>query len=170
MTMAVTNGCSKCLDLLVARKLDPAAYTGALADVAVLADVNAVRLMLDQGADVNTFDPRAHTPDVRGSVRCAAPGCRQTAYRTRCRRKREEPPQAVGGRRAERPRYRETPWRHADCRMAGQIRRKGTAPALPPLKPVRENTIRDAVERSVPLVQRSDAHLVEGRLCVLPQQ
>ena len=57
VTMAVTNGCSKCLELLVARKLDPAAYTAALADVAVLADVDAVRLMLDQGASVNTFDP-----------------------------------------------------------------------------------------------------------------
>ena len=73
VTMAVTNGCSKCLDLLVARKLDAAAYTAALADVAVLGDVNAIRVMLDQGANVNVVDPLGRTPLMYAAASDALP-------------------------------------------------------------------------------------------------
>jgi ankyrin repeat protein len=34
---------------------------------------------------------------------------------------------------------------------------KGTQPVEAPLRPVRENTLRDAIERSLPLLQRADA-------------
>ena len=43
---------------------------------------------------------------------------------------------------------------------------KGTQPVLPLLKPVRENTIREAVERSVPLVQQSDSSFSGKAGCV----
>ncbi|HXA50122.1 MAG TPA: ankyrin repeat domain-containing protein [Candidatus Acidoferrum sp.] len=62
ITMAVSVRCAKCFDLLVARDLAKEAYTGALADVAVLADAKTVKIMLDHGADVNTFDPLGRTP------------------------------------------------------------------------------------------------------------
>jgi hypothetical protein len=62
LTMAITMRCSRCVYLLLAKEIDRAAYTGALADVAVLGDLNAVRLMLDRGADVNALDPFGRTP------------------------------------------------------------------------------------------------------------
>lgn len=62
ITMAITTECSKCLSLLVAKDLDKTAYNLALPDVAVFGDVNAVRVFLDHGADVNAFDSLGRTP------------------------------------------------------------------------------------------------------------
>ena len=62
LAMAITLQCSKCVELLVAKDLDRAAYTGALQDMAILGDVNSVRMMLDHGADVNAADPLGRTP------------------------------------------------------------------------------------------------------------
>src|SRR5262249_50197197 len=67
-TMSITMRCSKCLDMLAAKDLDKAAYTAALPDIAALGDVNAVRLMLDHGADVNVFDPLGRTPLMYAAV------------------------------------------------------------------------------------------------------
>src|SRR5262249_38896027 len=62
LSMAITMRCSKCVDLLIAKGLDRDAYTGALQETAVLADVNMIRLLLDHGADVNSVDPTGRTP------------------------------------------------------------------------------------------------------------
>ncbi len=62
LTNAVGADCWKCVDLLVARNLDPMQYTIALQIVAVLDDPNLIRLMLQHGADVNAADPTGRTP------------------------------------------------------------------------------------------------------------
>src|SRR5262249_39836157 len=62
LTLAARANCAKCLDLLVAKNLSPAAYSGSLRMIAALGDVNLLRLMLDHGADVNTLDPLGRTP------------------------------------------------------------------------------------------------------------
>src|SRR5215471_16087254 len=56
LSMAIVTRCSKCVELLVAKDPDRDAYTGALLETAVLADVNTIRLLLDHGADVNSVD------------------------------------------------------------------------------------------------------------------
>ena len=61
MSNAVNVRCSKCLDLLVAKISDKAAFTGSLQDVAGYGGVNVIRMLLDHGADVNAFDPFGRT-------------------------------------------------------------------------------------------------------------
>jgi ankyrin repeat protein len=62
LTIAISVRCSKCAELLIANKIRRDAYTGTLADVAVFADAATVRMLLDHGADVNTYDPLGRTP------------------------------------------------------------------------------------------------------------
>jgi ankyrin repeat protein len=58
---AVDVGCSKCLRLLAAHPIDRDAASLALADIAQIGDLEAVRLMLDRGADVKFYDPTGRT-------------------------------------------------------------------------------------------------------------
>jgi ankyrin repeat protein len=69
LVMAISVGCSKCVDLLVAKNLDRSVYTHVLPQIAFLGDANAVRLMLEHGADANVVDPPgAYSTDVRSSL------------------------------------------------------------------------------------------------------
>jgi hypothetical protein len=68
LTMAVTTKCEKGLELLAARITNKKAYTLALQNIAVFGDLNAVRLMLDHGADVNAFDPFGKTPLMYAAI------------------------------------------------------------------------------------------------------
>lgn len=62
INMAVTAGCAKCLDLIVPKITDKAAYTAGLQEIAVYGDLRATRIMLDHGAEVNAFDTLGRTP------------------------------------------------------------------------------------------------------------
>src|SRR5262249_13563082 len=61
LSLAITTRCSKCIDLIMAKKPDREAFTGALLENAVLADANTIRMLLDHGADVNSVDPTGRT-------------------------------------------------------------------------------------------------------------
>ena len=61
LIMAVTTKCEKVLEQLATQITNQEAYTIALGATAVLGDLKAVRLMLDHGADVNAFDPFGKT-------------------------------------------------------------------------------------------------------------
>jgi hypothetical protein len=165
--MAITNNCAKCFDLLVARKLDAAAYTDALPDVAMLADVNTVRTMIDQGADVNVYDPLGRTPLMYAVSSDALPRDvvkllieRGADVNARSRHKLSgDAGQSV----LDMARLRgETPIVDLLIKSGAT----GAAPVSPRLKPVRENSIRDAIARSVPIVQRSDSSFSAKAGCV----
>ena len=68
LTMAVTTGCEKGLELLAAQITDTNAYTMALGLTTVFGDVKAVRLMLDHGAEVNAVDPFGRTPLMYAAI------------------------------------------------------------------------------------------------------
>jgi ankyrin repeat protein len=68
LTMAVTTKCEKGLELLAARITDKDVYTMALQNTAVFGDIKAVRLMLDHGADVNAFDVFGRTPLMYAAI------------------------------------------------------------------------------------------------------
>jgi ankyrin repeat protein len=90
INMAVGMECSKCLSLLTAREIDKKDYSLALADIAVTGDVNAVRTLLDHGADVNIVDPLGRTPpDVRRGIRQSPARGSEDVGATRRRRQRQ---------------------------------------------------------------------------------
>ena len=62
LTMAASTPCAKCLDLIVSKITDKKAYTASLPNIASMGDVRTIRLMLDHGADVNAADPFGRTP------------------------------------------------------------------------------------------------------------
>jgi ankyrin repeat protein len=58
---AAAADCARCIDLLLARKLDAMQYTIALQQVAVLDNPGLTRLLIEHGADVNAADPTGRT-------------------------------------------------------------------------------------------------------------
>ncbi len=65
---AVAANCTKCVDMLMSRKLDAEQYTIALQQVIVLNVPGLVRALLDKGADVNAVDPTGRTALMYAAV------------------------------------------------------------------------------------------------------
>ena len=61
LTMAITSYCEKCTDLLVKQNLDKGAYTFALLNVVGYVDAKTNAMLLDHGAEVNAVDPFGRT-------------------------------------------------------------------------------------------------------------
>jgi ankyrin repeat protein len=167
ISMAIFNRCSKCLDLLVAGKPDKAAYTGALGETAVLGDVTSVRRLLDEGADVNAADPAGRTPLMyaAGSDLIPLDEVKLLVERGANVNVKVAHPKAV-----------DTDWSVLDiARLRGntpiveflvKAGAKGTAPTAPVLKAKQGNTLPDAMERSLPRLQQSDANFVPKAGCI----
>ena len=167
LSMAIFNRCPKCLDLLVAGKPGKAAYSGALGETAVLGDLNSVRRLLDEGADVNAADPAGRTPLMyaAGSDLLPLDVVKLLVERGADVNAKVAHPKAV-----------DTDWSVLDiARLRGntpvveflvKTGAKGTAPAAPILKAKQGNTLPDAVERSLPVLQRADASFVPKAGCV----
>jgi ankyrin repeat protein len=163
LTMAITMQCSKCVDLLVAKGLSQAAYTATLPDVAVLADVSTIRLMLDHGADVNTFDPLGRTPLLYAAGSDLLPLDVVKLFIER------------GADVNARSRHKEGGDAGLTVLDIAKLRgktpivelliksgAKESPPATRVLKVLRENTVRGAIERSVPLLQRTDVSFIKA--------
>ncbi len=65
---AVGANCRKCVDMLLARKMEPMDYTIALQFVAVLDNPGLVRTLIDRGAQVNAPDPMGRTALMYAAV------------------------------------------------------------------------------------------------------
>ncbi len=167
LAMAITLQCLKCVDLLVAKDLDRAAYTGALQDTAILGDAASVRLLLDHGAEVNAADSLGRTPLMYAVASDVLPF---------------DEVKLLIGRGADVnaiDRHKQagdtgvTPldiakW-HGDTpivKLLIQSGAKGTAPAARMLTPRRKNTIPSAIEGSIPLLQRADAGFTPKSGCI----
>lgn len=167
LTIAVSTKCGKCLDLLAANVTDKAAYTLALQNTAVFGEIRAVRLMLDRGADVNAFDPLGRTPLMYAAVSDALP-----LDVVKLLIKRGADVNAKD--------------RHANSADAGLTvldiaKKNGDTPVVDALvkagakatpetpvalEPRRENSVREAVQDSLPLLQRADANFTANSGCV----
>jgi ankyrin repeat protein len=166
LEMAVTMECPRCTALLAAKDLDRAAYSVALANIAALGDVSAVRLMLDHGADVNAVDPLGRTAlmyaassdlvplDVvkllveHGADVNAKDGHKQASD--------------FGLTALDIAKL------HGETPVVEYLSKSGakdTAPSAPVLKPRRENTIQSAIQGSIPLLQRADAAFMPKAAC-----
>jgi ankyrin repeat protein len=167
LTLAVQTKCTKCLDLLAAKITDKAAYTLALQNTAVFGDVRAARLMLDRGADVKAFDPLGRT-----ALMYAAVSDSQPLEVVKLLIERGADVNAVDQHRKsgdEGLTVLDIAKKNGETAIVETLVKAGAkASAEVPvaLKPRRENTIRDAVKDSLPLLQRTDANFSKNSGCI----
>jgi ankyrin repeat protein len=167
LEMAFSQRCPKCAELLIAKGLSKEDYSVALPNIAAFGDVNAVRLLLDHGANVNAVDPLGRTALMYAAASDLLP-----LDVVKLLVERGADINAKDGHRAGGDTgltvldiaslHGETPVVEWLVKSGA----KGTAPNSPVLKPRRENTIQSAIQVSLPLIQRADANFVPKAACV----
>jgi ankyrin repeat protein len=166
LTMAVAMKCWKGLELLAQKITDKEPYTLALQNIAVFGDVKAVRLMLDHGADVNAFDPFGKTPLMYAAISDVLP---------------LDVVQLLIEHGADvNARNRHTKGGDAGLTVLDIAQLNGKTPVVDllaksgakaspeapvTLHPKRDNTIRGAVQDSLPLLQRADFNFTKNAGC-----
>jgi ankyrin repeat protein len=167
LEMAVTVRCAKCVALLAAKDLGREAYSLALANVAVLGDLNAVRLTLDHGADVNARDPLGRTPLMYAAASDLLPLDVVKLLVERGADVNAKDGHKLAG--DSGLTVLDIARLHGETPVVEWLVKSGarsTAPNSPVLKPRSENTIQSAIQGSLPLIQRADANFVPKAACV----
>jgi ankyrin repeat protein len=165
--LSARAGCSKCVHLLASANLDADVYTAALGVLSYLGDMTLVRLALDHGADVNRLDPRGRTPLMYAAISDFMPVeiARLLIERGADVNARSQHKESAdsGLTALDLAKLRgSTP-------MVELLTKSGavdTKPAAVNLKPQRASTIRAAIERSLPLLQRTDASFTAQAGCI----
>jgi ankyrin repeat protein len=166
LALAVATKCDDGLALLASKISDKKAYTLALQNTAVCGDLKAVRLLLDHGADVNAFDSFGRTP-----LMCAAIS--------------DVLPLDIVKLLVDQGADVNAKDRHMKTGDAGltvldiakqngntpivELLVKSGAKASPQtpvkLKPKQRDSIRSAIQDSLPLLQRADSHFAKNAGC-----
>ena len=167
LEMAVISECAKCVALIANKDLGKDAYTGALATVAPLGNLSAVRLVLDHGADVNAADPLGRTPLMYAAVSDLLPldivkllvehGANVNA--------------TDGDKNAGDAGLTvlDIAKMHGDTPVVGFLVKAGakTSAMKPAVLQARQgNTIQSAIRGSIPLIQRADANFPSKAACI----
>ena len=167
LAMAIFNQCTKCLELLIAGKPAQAAYTGALGETAITGDVNAIRRLLDLGADVNAVDPAGRTPLLYAAGSDLLP---LDAVKLMVERGADVNAKVGHGKAVDSglsvldvARLRGNTPVVEFLTKAGA---KGTAPAVAVMSARQGNTLNAAVQASLPLLQRADANFTPAAGCI----
>ncbi|MGO9255251.1 MAG: ankyrin repeat domain-containing protein [Bryobacteraceae bacterium] len=164
---AFTVRCSKCAALLIAKGLGREDYSVALPNIAALGDVNAVRLMLDHGADVNAVDPLGRTALMYAAASDLLPLDEVKLLVERGADVNAKDAHKLGG--DSGLTVLDIARLHGETPVVEWLVKsgaKGAAPNSPALQPRRENTIPSAIRGSLPLIQRADAAFVPKAACV----
>ena len=167
LEMAFSMRCPKCAALLVAKGLSREDYTLALPNIAALGDVNAVRLILDHGANVNAVDPLGRTALMYAAASDLLPLDEVKLLVERGADVNAKDAHKLSG--DSGLSVLDIARLHGESPVVQQLVKygaKGTTPSLPALKPRRENTIQSAIQGSLPLIQRADANFVPKAACV----
>jgi ankyrin repeat protein len=163
---AARSSCSKCVDLLIATGLDRTAYTNALGRMAYLGDLNFVRLALERGADVNAARG-GRTPLMAVAISDFEPvevAKLLIDHGADVNAKSQSTQKADSGRTAL-----DLAMLRGDNPIVELLVKSGaktTAWPAPVLKPQRARTIQAAVQRSLPLLQRTGASFSSQAGCV----
>ena len=157
--------CRECLELALAQGASPnGALRGrsALQDAAAFGDLEMVRMLVDKGADIQAADARGYTALMR-AVLSYEPGAGKVVEyllslgaRTDPKNETGETALSLAGRFG------------ATTPIVGFLLRAGapeatTAMRVPP--PLTENTVREAIERSLPLLQRIGEPVYKLKQC-----
>jgi len=165
--MADAMKCPKGLALLAARITDKKDYTLALQQIACLGDAKAMRLMVDHGADVNAFDPTGRTALMYAAVSDLLPvDCVKLLI------ERGADVNAID----KHPKSGDTGQTALDiAKQKGitpvvELLLKSGSHARPEtqvvLKTRNNNSIRRAVQDSLPLLQHADANFAKNTACI----
>jgi len=167
LAMSVVMQCSKCVSLLTAKEIEKKDYTQALADIASVGDVSAVRAMLDHGADVNAYDPLGRTPLMYAVTSDILPLEEVKLLIDRGADVNARDKHKKGGDTGlsvlDMAKF------HGDTKIVDLLVKAGakeTNPSRPALKMRRENSIDKAIQSSLPLIQTGDANFVPKAACV----
>jgi ankyrin repeat protein len=166
LAMAVTTKCDKGLKLLAAQITDTNAYSIALGLTVVFGDVNAVRLMLDHGANANAADPLGRTPLMYAAISDVLPAdvvelLIQHGADVNARDMHTKTGDAGLTVLDIAEQNGETPVVEVLKKHGAQ----GVSHSPVALKPKRENTIRQAVQDALPLLQRVDFNFTKNAGC-----
>jgi ankyrin repeat protein len=159
--------CAKCVDLIAAKITDKAVYTASLQDTAVFGDTRSARLMIDRGANVNAFDPLGRTPLMYAAVSDALPvEMIQLLIQHGADVNAKDRHTKAGD---EGHTVLDIAKLNGDTPVVQLLVKSGAKPgdADPvTLKPRRENSIRNAVQDSLPLLQKADANFSTNSGCI----
>ena len=167
LEMAIALRCSKCTTLLVAKGLSREDYSVALPNIAAFGDVNAIRLMLDHGANVNAVDPLGRTALMYAAASDLLPLDEVKLLVERGADVNARDTHKMGG--DSGLTVLDIARLHGETPVVEQLVKygaKGTVPTKPVLKTRSENTIQSAIQSSLPLIQRADANFVPKAACV----
>jgi ankyrin repeat protein len=158
--------CPKCASLLIAKGLRKQDYSAALANISVLGDVNAVRQMLDHGADVNAVDPLGRTP-----LMYAAASDTLSLDVVKLLVEHGADVNATDSHKLSGDAgltVLDIARRHGETPVAAWLVKAGAKGAAlnPPVLQARSaNTIQSAIQASLPLIQRADANFIPRAAC-----
>ncbi len=159
---ALRSNCAKCVDMLI-KSLDRDALNMAMLFVAPpLGDARTVKMLLDHGADVNAKDPEGHTILMLAASSDALP---VEAVKTLIERGADVNAKNANG---------ETALEFAKQRGKTPIvdlliqagAKEASASTEPVVRPKPAHSVRTALERSIPLLQRTDVSFVQKSGCV----
>jgi ankyrin repeat protein len=167
LTMAVQQGCDHCLDVLAQKVTNKDVFTASLEDIAVLGDVHAVKVMLEHGADVKAYDFLGRT-----ALMYAATSDTHSAEVVKLLINHGADVNALdkhknGG--DEGISVMDMAKRHGDAAIVQLLQTSGakTVAATPAVLTVKlNNEIRQAVQDSIPLLQKADVNFSNKSGCI----
>ena len=176
LSYALMVNCVSCINLVIGSTSKPDLNMAMLLDTPPLGDTSLVKPLLDRGADLNTKDPDDNT---LLTMVCAADTAPLDLVKFLIDRGADVNARSPHGETAL-----ELAIRHGHTPVVDLLMRAGARPSEGPaeasaeapadgveIKPVPAHTAREAVERSLPLLQRNDVEFMQKvRLRVVPQQ
>jgi len=165
--LAIATNCSKCVDLLVGKNLRKLDYTIALLGTAYLGDVRSMRLMIDNGADVNAADPQGRTALMYAVISDLLPLDAIKLLIERGADVNAKSKHTNSGDSGQT--VLDLAKLHGETPIVDLLIKAGATTvgrSAPSVKTVRGNNVQAAIQRSLPLLQRNDATFIPKAGCV----
>lgn len=165
--MSVSSNCPGCIDLLVDKIAKKEVFTAALQDISIYADVHAMQLLLDHGANVNAADFLGRTP-LMYAARSDAPSVQAVklllAHGADVNAKDTHPKAGDEGWTAL-----DMAKQNGNAEVVALLEKAGAKSGGMPrevLTPRLNNEIRASIQDSIPLLQRADFNFVNKSGCI----